>query len=119
EGSPSVEEESHEVEQAFQRVHSGDDNAVVIKVREGVVTGVLAERAGFVELSVEIEGETASAFAYPALVGAVAEGDVVLLNTTAVALGLGTGGAHFVMAVLGRRSLDAPDGPGHVMKLRY
>ena len=28
-------------------------------------------------------------------------GDMVILNTTAVALGLGTGGVHFVVAVEG------------------
>jgi hypothetical protein len=100
-------------------VHSGDDNAVVIKVREGVVVGVVRERAGVVELSVEVEGEPAAALAYPALVGPVVEGDSVLLNTTAVTLGLGSGGAHFVIAVMGRGSLDEGSGPGHVMKLRY
>ncbi len=65
----------------------------MIKVREGVVVGVVRERAGVVELSVEVEGEPAAALAYPALVGPVAEGDAVLLNTTAVTLGLGSGGA--------------------------
>jgi hypothetical protein len=41
----------------------------------------------------------------------------VLLNTTAVELGLGTGGWHFVVARDGA-GLDEPSG-GHVMKLRY
>ena len=58
---------------------------------------------------------------YPALAGACAVGERVLLNTTAVELGLGTGGKHFVVARLGEGSgiaLDAPSG-GHIMKLRY
>jgi hypothetical protein len=45
----------------------------------------------------------------------------VLLNTTAVELGLGTGGQHFVVARAGNGGgiqLDDPSG-GHVMKLRY
>src|SRR5438874_7447132 len=97
---PGVEEKGDQVQEAFQRVHPGDDNAVVIRVREGVVVRVVTERAGALELSVEVEGEPADAVAYPALVGPVAAGDPVLVNTTAVALGLGSGGAHFVVAVL-------------------
>jgi Protein of unknown function (DUF3866) len=100
-------------------VHSGDDNAVVIRLREGVVVAVTGERPGAVELTVESDGERRAAVAYPALVGPVAPGDPVLLNTTAVALGLGSGGAHFVVAVMGRGRSDLDPGPGHVMKLRY
>jgi hypothetical protein len=48
----------------------------------------------------------------------VAEGDRVLLNTTAESLGLGTGGYHFVVAALEGREMDPPE-EGHVMKLRY
>lgn len=75
-------------------------------------------RRGAVELDVELEGERASALAYPALSGPLQEGDVVLLNTTAVALGLGTGGFHLVVAVEGRDELDVA-GRGRVMKARY
>jgi hypothetical protein len=100
-------------------VHPGDDNAVVIRLREGVVNGVRAERPGAVELAVEVDGEPAVAIAYPAVVGPVAAGDTVLLNTTAVALDLGSGGAHFVVAVLTSPGRDVGDGPGHVVKLRY
>lgn len=75
-------------------------------------------RPGVIELEVEVEGLTERALAYPALSGPVAVGDTVLLNTTAGALGLGTGGWHFVVAVEGQEDLDPPD-PGHVMKLRY
>lgn len=64
------------------------------------------------------DGDLASAVAYPRLTGEVDRGDRVLLNTTAVALGLGTGGVHFVMAVDGRMPPDEP-GPGHIMKWRY
>jgi Protein of unknown function (DUF3866) len=75
-------------------------------------------RPGVIELEVEVEGLTERALAYPALTGPVAVGASVLLNTTAGALGLGTGGWHFVMAVEGQEDLDPPE-PGHVMKLRY
>ena len=42
----------------------------------------------------------------------------MVLNTTAVDLGLGTGGWHVVHWNLAREELDEP-GPGHIMKLRY
>jgi len=85
------------------------------------VVSLDAERPGAVELSVALDdapGDHASAVAYPELVGRVLPGDRVLLNTTAVALGLGTGGLHFVVAV------DRPEpvevvGRGRTMKLRY
>ena len=67
------------------------------------------------------DGAPGSAVVYVALVGRCATGDRVLLNTTAVELGLGTGGDHFVVARQGTGSgvvLDRPSG-GHVMKLRY
>ena len=41
-----------------------------------------------------------------------------MVNTTAVELGLGTGGWHFVHWNLSREAWSEP-GPGHVMKLRY
>ena len=92
----------------------------VIRLRRGVVLDVLTERPGAVELSVHVDDEPtpSRAIAYPGMVGPVAAGDRVLLNTTAVALGLGTGGLHFVVAVEG--SAGPPFSPsGRVMKLRY
>jgi hypothetical protein len=65
------------------------------------------------------DGTNGPAVCYPALTGACAPGDRVLLNTTAVDLDLGTGGVHFVVAIAGEGVvLDTPSG-GHVMKLRY
>ncbi len=90
----------------------------MIRIRRGTVVGVLEERPGAIELDVEVDGTLARAVAYPGMVGPVGPGDRVLLNTTALDLGLGTGGWHFVIAVEGRSVAD-PDGPGHVMKLRY
>ncbi len=71
----------------------------LVRLRRGVVTVVGVARPGAVELTVEVEGAEAPAIAYPDLVGPVAAGDGVVLNTTAVALGLGTGGFHLVVAV--------------------
>ena len=90
----------------------------MIRQRTGTVLRVLAERPGAVELAVDVEGVEELAVAYPAMLGEVVVGDRVLLNTTAVELGLGTGGYHFVMAVEGRDRLDPP-AAGRTMKLRY
>lgn len=74
-------------------------------------------------LSVEIEGDDVTnpgaAIAYTDLVGAAAPGDRALLNTTAVDLRLGSGGLHFVIALLDRDESGADPLPGHLMKLRY
>jgi hypothetical protein len=90
----------------------------MIRLRRGTVLEVLEERPGAVELSVEVEGSRARAIAYPRLSGPVQPGDRILLNTTAVYLGLGTGGMHFVVSVEGRDTVD-PEPGGHVMKLKY
>lgn len=64
------------------------------------------------------DGSTARAYAVVELVGECAPGDRLVLNTTAVELGLGTGGWHVVHWNLARDELVLP-GPDHVMKLRY
>jgi hypothetical protein len=92
----------------------------MIRWRDGVVTAVRREWPGAVELDVAVPGEDdCRALAYPVLTGRPEPGDRVLLNTTALALGLGTGGYAFVVAVPGRLPPDAPPGPGHVVKARY
>jgi hypothetical protein len=90
----------------------------VIHIRRGVVRVVTASRPGAQELEVELEGTSAPAIAYPDLCGEVRPGDQVILNATALELGLGTGGLHFVIAVEGRES-SLVALPGHVMKARY
>ena len=88
-----------------------------IRLRWGRVVERGAARDGALELSVDLEGRVEPALAYPDLVGACAPGDRVLLNTSAVDLGLGTGGVHLVVAV----DVDPTDVelPGRVMKARY
>jgi len=80
----------------------------------GTVTAVRAERDGLQK--VEVDGEPA--YVLTRLTGPVAVGDRVVVNTTAVDLGLGTGGSHFVHWNLERDSWSQP-GAGRVMKLRY
>jgi hypothetical protein len=90
----------------------------VIRIRRGVVRAVTASRPGAQELEVDVDGISAQAISYPDLCGEVRPGDSVLLNATAVELGLGTGGVYLVIAVEGRES-PAGVPPGHVMKARY
>jgi uncharacterized protein DUF3866 len=91
----------------------------VIRWRRGTVVRIRREWAGTIELDVDIAGDgPATAIAYPALVGRPEPGDTVLLNTTALAQGLGTGGFALVIAVPDRLPAD-PSGPGHLVKGRY
>jgi hypothetical protein len=89
-----------------------------VRLRDGVVIAMREERPGALELEVEVEGTRAAALAYPELTGPIAVGDRVLLNTTAVALGLGTGGMHLVVAVEGTAVLDLGS-TGRIVKARY
>lgn len=77
--------------------------------------------SGAVECQVRLDdaGSEVRALAYPALVGEPAAGDRVLLNTTALARGLGTGGFALVIALPDRLPADPAAGPGHLVKGRY
>ncbi|MGZ8571178.1 MAG: DUF3866 family protein [Actinomycetota bacterium] len=93
----------------------------LVRLRRGTVLQIVSVRpgeAGAAELTVDVEGTSARALVYPALVGVVQVGDTVVLNTTAVKLGLGTGGFHFVVAIEGGPSTDVVHA-GRVMKARY
>src|SRR5439155_8776117 len=81
--------------------------------RTGRVTAITSERPGLQRT--EVDGEPA--FVLTQLTGPVAVGDDVVVNTTAVELGLGTGGWHVVHWNLTRREWRAP-GPRHAMKPR-
>lgn len=85
----------------------------------GLIEGL---HEGVQRLSVELdESGPGRAICYPALSGACELGDRVVVNTTAVDLGLGTGGSHFVVVRAGRGAgviHDSSSG-GHIMKLRY
>src|SRR5918995_3777717 len=82
--------------------------------RTATVTAILLERPGLQR----VETDAGRAYVLPDLIGPVAVGDRVVLNTTAVDLELGTGGWHVVHWNLARDGWDGP-GPGHIMKLRY
>ncbi|HET9894812.1 MAG TPA: DUF3866 family protein [Streptosporangiaceae bacterium] len=90
----------------------------MIKWRRGEVIAVRRQWRGAAELEVAIGGVPVRALAFPELTGLPQPGDVVLLNTGALDLGLGTGGYALVVAVPDRLPPD-PTGPGHLVKARY
>lgn len=92
---------------------------MVIRWRGGEVLEVLGQRSGAVELIVVMDGGSkVRALAYPDLVGEPVVGDRVLLNISAVTLGLGTGGFALVVALPDRLPADRHE-PGHIVKARY
>src|SRR6266550_708908 len=86
--------------------------------RTGVVVRLLEARRGLQRVEVDLGDGPERAYALTQLTGGVGLGDRVVVNTTAVELGLGTGGWHVVHWNLARGEWREP-GPGHVMKLRY
>ncbi|WP_116248623.1 DUF3866 family protein [Nocardiopsis sp. FIRDI 009] len=96
----------------------------MIRWRRGEVRQLLPSWPGVLPCVVALDGgdgpETATrrALAYTDLVGHPRVGDTVLLNTSALDLGLGTGGYALVIAVPDRLPTD-PRGPGHLVKARY
>src|SRR3954471_3883717 len=91
---------------------------VRIRWRRGQVTATGRRGRDSLELTVEVPEEgPLRALAYPSMVGIPQVGDDVLLNTTALAQGLGTGGVALVVAVPDRLPAD-PTRPGHLMKAR-
>lgn len=85
--------------------------------REGKVVTVALER-DLLRARVALPSGECDAVGFPDMVGDVRSGDRVVLNTTGVDLGLGTGGVAFILW-----NLDGPGPPvdleGHIVKLRY
>ena len=90
----------------------------MISIKRGKVTKIINKLEGRTDISVNIDNRDEKAINYDYLTGAVEVGDEVVLNTTSVELGLGTGGYHFVIYNLNNGEQDAGK-EGHIMKLRY
>jgi hypothetical protein len=98
-----------------------------VRLRRATVRRIRSERPGVLELDVDVDDDPADpppvaepgvAVAFTQLVGSVEVGDRILVNTTGVALGLGTGGFHLVVAVDDQTATELGH-PGRVMKARY
>lgn len=86
--------------------------------RTGTVEALVSSNAHMQRLSVRVDDSVREAVLYTRWAAPASIGDQVVVNTTAVDLDLGTGGADFVVWNLAVDSYDAPGG-GHIMKLRY
>jgi hypothetical protein len=86
--------------------------------RTGPVVRLLEERVGLQRVEVDLGDGPERAYVLTQLTGRVEAGDRVVVNTTAVELGLGTGGWHVVHWNLARDEWQER-GPGHIIKGRY
>lgn len=90
----------------------------MINIRPGRVVKITNKLDGRTDIIVSLDKKLEKAINYDYLTGMVKTGDKVILNTTAVQLGLGTGGYHFVIYNLNHRGENMEE-KGHIMKLRY
>jgi hypothetical protein len=86
--------------------------------RTGVVREILESRPGLQRIHVDLGTGPEPAYVLSQLTGEVSLEDEVVVNTTAVELGLGTGGWHVVHWNLSRGAWESK-GPGHIIKARY
>lgn len=91
----------------------------MIHLAEATVLKILQQTAAMTVVLVQSDQEECPAISYHEFTGTPQVGDQVVLNTTAVDLGLGTGGYHFIVYNKSRPFSGRQEGPGHVMKLRY
>ncbi|MBV8949376.1 MAG: DUF3866 family protein [Actinobacteria bacterium] len=82
------------------------------------MTAILHERPGLQRVEVDLGDGPEPAYVLTQLTGRIERGDRVVVNTTAVELGLGTGGWHVVHWNL-ERDAWSERGPGHIIKGRY
>lgn len=90
----------------------------MIEIHTGIVKEILSQRGDVTEILLDTEHPVKKAVNYDNITGKVSKGDLLILNTTAVSLSLGTGGYHFVMANTIHNKLPLSHG-GHGMKIRY
>lgn len=92
-----------------------------LSLKVGKVVDIIDKDPELIKVEVTIdENVKFRAIGYLKLTGDMEVGDKVLLNTTAVDLGLGTGGYHFVCCNLSNPTeQDLEKRPGHIMKMRY
>ncbi len=97
----------------------------MINLEKGKVVALLEVRGEATELLVRLGKRREKALNYNSLTGPVFPGDTVEVNTSAVRLGLGTGGYHFIYFNYRKPRNFTGSGEvdesckGHIMKLRY
>jgi hypothetical protein len=84
----------------------------------GEVTEVLEVLDDIVKTKVKTEAGLIDAVGFPRMLGPLEVGNTVVVNVTGLDLGLGTGGAGFILWNLDG-DLPSGPGPGHILKMRY
>jgi hypothetical protein len=90
----------------------------MIQSKRAKIIKEIFSRPGIKGFLAELDGREEKCIAYPSLVEEILPGDEVLLNTTAMALSLGSGGYHYIISKVNPQGRELSPG-GHIMKLRY
>ena len=90
----------------------------MIQSRRARIIKEIFSRPGIKGFLAEVDGREEKCIAYSALTEDILPGDEVLLNTTAMALSLGSGGYHYIISKANPGGRELTPG-GHIMKLRY
>ncbi|HZA20451.1 MAG TPA: DUF3866 family protein [Actinomycetota bacterium] len=86
--------------------------------RTGVVVSIEENGPELVRVRVALDGIEMDATGWPRMLGPLDAGDRVVVNTTGIDLGLGTGGTGFLLWNLdGAGPREEPE--GHIVKMRY
>src|SRR5699024_8299040 len=98
----------------------------MIHWRKGIVVAIRSTRPGYTEADVDLDQplpgavETRiGAIAYTDAVGHLEADDAVIVNVSALAKRLGTGGFGLIVAMPDALPADPPRGLGHLVKDRY
>ncbi len=92
---------------------------LMIEFKKATVEKIEKTQEYLQEVSLKIDHPCKRAYNYIKMTGPAKPGDVVLANTTACTLNLGTGGYHYIMANFSTCSSIELFGQGHGMKLKY
>jgi hypothetical protein len=90
----------------------------VAAFRSAVVSELIESGADLVRVRASAGEGDLEAVGFPHMLGPVAVGDRIIVNTTGIELGLGTGGVGFILWNLDSAG-PPPPGPGHIVKLRH
>jgi len=90
----------------------------VASFRHGRIGAVVESTDRIIRALVETELGELSAVGFPDMLGPLEDGDEVIVNTTGIELGLGTGGVAFILWNVSSDQVPPP-AAGHIVKLRY
>lgn len=90
----------------------------MIEFQKAVVKNIYPFTDSLEEVLLDIDHPSKKAINYNKMTGSLKKGDIVLVNTTACSLNLGTGGHHYIMANL-HMNTQKLTGDGYGMKLKY